>query len=100
MTWVLGLSVAALIALGAPIFVALLAGASLVLLLFPGPPLIALQQTIFGGLDAYALLSVPFFVFAGELMAVSGIADRLINLVRALFGRVPGSLGIAALGGS
>ena len=100
MTWVLGLSVAALIALGAPIFVALLAGASLVLLLFPGPPLIALQQTIFGGLDAYALLSVPFFVFAGELMAISGIADRLINLVRALFGRVPGSLGIAALGGS
>jgi C4-dicarboxylate transporter DctM subunit len=100
MTWVLGLSVAMLIALGAPIFVALLAGASLVLLLFPGPPLIALQQTIFGGLDAYALLSVPFFVFAGELMAVSGIADRLINLVRALFGRVPGSLGIAALGGS
>ena len=100
MTWVLGISVAVLTALGAPIFVALLAGAALALLLFPGPPLIALQQTIFGGLDAYALLSVPFFVFAGELMAISGIADRLINLVRALFGRVPGSLGIAALGGS
>lgn len=100
MTWVLGISVVVLIALGAPIFVALLAAGSLALLLFPGPPLIALQQTIFGGLDAYALLSVPFFVFAGELMAISGIADRLINLVRALFGRVPGSLGIAALGGS
>lgn len=100
MTWVLGITIAVLIALGAPIFVALLAGASLVLLVFPGPPLIALQQTIFGGLDAYALLSVPFFIFAGELMAISGIADRLINLVRALFGRVPGSLGIAALGGS
>ncbi len=100
MTWVLGISVATLIALGAPIFVALLFAASLALLFFPGPPLIALQQTIFGGLDVYALLSVPFFVFAGELMAISGIADRLINLVRALFGRVPGSLGIAALGGS
>ena len=100
MTWVMGISVAGLTALGAPIFVALLVGASLALLLFSGPPLIALQQTIFGGLDAYALLSVPFFVFAGELMAVSGIADRMIGLVRALFGRVPGSLGIAALGGS
>lgn len=100
MTWVIGITVAALIALGAPIFVALLSAAALALLFFPGPPLIALQQTIFGGLDAYALLSVPFFVFAGELMAISGIADRLINLVRALFGRVPGSLGIAALGGS
>lgn len=100
MTWLLGISVATLIALGAPIFVALLLAASLALLFFPGPPLIALQQTIFGGLDAYALLSVPFFVFAGELMAISGIADRLIGLVRALFGRLPGSLGVAALGGS
>jgi len=100
LTWLLGISVATLIALGAPIFVALLLAASLALLFFPGPPLIALQQTIFGGLDAYALLSVPFFVFAGELMAISGIADRLIGLVRALFGRLPGSLGVAALGGS
>ena len=100
MTWLLGISVATLIALGAPIFVALLLAASLALLFFPGPPLIALQQTIFGGLDAYALLSVPFFVFAGELMAISGIADRLIGLVRALFGRLPGSLGGAALGGT
>jgi len=40
----------------------------------------ALLRTIFGGLDAYALLAVPFFVFAGELMAASGIADRLIAL--------------------
>ncbi|KZM49103.1 TRAP transporter large permease [Labrenzia sp. OB1] len=100
MTWLLGITVAILIALGAPIFVALLFAAAMALLFFPGPPLIALHQTIFGGLDAYALLSVPFFIFAGELMAISGIADRLIILVRALFGRVPGSLGIAALGGS
>lgn len=100
MTWVLGASIVILTALGAPIFVALLTGAVLGLLLFPGPPLLALHQTVFGGLDAYALLAVPFFVFAGELMAASGIADRLIGLVRALFGRVPGSLGIAALGGS
>lgn len=100
MTWVLGSSIVFLTALGAPIFVALLTGAVLGLLLFPGPPMLALHQTLFGGLDAYALLAVPFFVFAGELMAASGIADRLIGLVRTLFGRVPGSLGIAALGGS
>ncbi len=100
MIWAIALTIVVLVALGAPIFVALLAGAAVGLSLFSGPPLIALQQTIFGGLDAYALLAVPFFVFAGELMAASGIADRLIALVQALFGRVPGSLGIAALGGS
>ncbi len=100
MIWALALTIVILTALGAPVFVALLSGATVGLLFFHGPPLLALQQTIFGGLDAYALLAVPFFVFAGELMAASGIADRLIALVRALFGRVPGSLGIAALGGS
>ncbi len=100
MTWVIGGSIVVLTALGAPIFVGLLAGAALGLLLFPGPPLLALQQTIFGGLDVYALLAVPFFVFAGELMAASGIADRLLTLVRVVFGRAPGALGIAALGGS
>lgn len=100
MIWAMALTVVVLVAFGAPIFVALLAGAAVGLSLFDGPPLIALQQTLFGGLDAYALLAVPFFVFAGELMAASGIADRLIVLVQAMFGRVPGSLGIAALGGS
>lgn len=100
MIWALALTIVVLVALGAPIFVALLAGAAVGLALFDGPPLIALQQTIFGGLDAYALLAVPFFVFAGELMAAAGIADRLIALVKAVFGRIPGSLGIAALGGS
>lgn len=100
MTWALGGSIVILVAMGTPIFVALLAGAAVSLLIFGGPPLLALQQTIFGGLDAYALLAVPFFIFAGELMASSGIADRLIALVRVLFGRMPGSLGVAALGGS
>lgn len=100
MTWAIFLAVVILVALGAPIFVALLAGAALGLTLFDGPPLLALQQTIFGGLDVYALLAVPFFVFAGELMAAAGVADRLVALVQALFGRVHGALGIAALGGS
>ena len=100
MTLVLTLTVVFLAFLGTPLFVALLSGAAMGLLFFPGPPLIALQQTIFGGLDVYALLAVPFFIFAGELMAVSGIADRLIELVKAFFGRIPGSLGVTALGGS
>ena len=43
MTWVLGISVVVLIALGAPIFVALLAAAALGLRFFLGPALIGLQ---------------------------------------------------------
>ena len=53
---------------------------------------------MFGGLENYALLAVPFFIFAGELMGAAGIADRLIAWVLALIGRLPGSLGVSTVG--
>ena len=67
-------------------------------MLFLSVPPVALHQIMFGGLENYALLAVPFFIFAGELMGGAGIADRLIAWVLALIGRVPGSLGVATVG--
>jgi len=89
-----------LLVLGTPVFLVFLAGAAVaVAFLLPLPPLV-LQQVVFGGLDNYALLAVPFFIFAGELMNSSGMAARLIAWVLALTGRVPGSLGVATVGAS
>ena len=98
MIWTLAVLPVALLALGAPIFALFLAGAALTFALFLSVPPIALHQIMFGGLENYALLAVPFFIFAGELMGGSGIADRLIAWVLALIGRVPGSLGVATVG--
>ena len=75
-----------------------LAGAALTFAFFLSVQPVALHQMMFGGLENYALLAVPFFIFAGELMGGSGIADRLIAWVLALIGRVPGSLGVATVG--
>ena len=44
------------------------------------------------GLDSFALLAIPFFVLAGNIMNRGGIAMRLINLARVLVGRLPGGL--------
>ena len=89
-----------LLVLGTPIFVVFLAAVAFaVFFVLPTPP-IALHQVLFGGLDNYALLAIPFFIFAGELMGTSGIAARLIAWVLALVGRVPGSLGVATVGAS
>ena len=87
-----------LLALGTPIFALFLAGAALTFAFFLTVQPVALHQIMFGGLENYALLAVPFFIFAGELMGGSGIADRLIAWVLALIGRVPGSLGVATVG--
>lgn len=49
--------------------------------------------TVSQRLDNFALLAIPFFIFAGTLMNSGGIAIRLINLAQVMVGRVPGSLG-------
>ena len=43
------------------------------------------------------LLSIPFFVLAGNIMTSGSIAARLVAVARALMGRTPGGLGLATV---
>lgn len=45
------------------------------------------------GVDTYALVQVPLFILAGELMNRGGLTLRLIDWAQAMVGRVRGSLG-------
>lgn len=98
MIWTLAILPAVLLFTGTPVFALFLAGAVLTFAMFLTVSPLALHQIMFGGLENYALLAVPFFIFAGELMGGAGIADRLIAWVLALIGRVPGGLGVATVG--
>lgn len=44
------------------------------------------------GIDNFALLAIPFFILAGNIMNKGGIAIRLIDFARALVGSTPGGL--------
>jgi len=46
------------------------------------------------GLDSFALLAIPFFILAGNIMNSGGIAIRLINFARVLFSNFPGGLAL------
>ena len=98
MIWTLAALPVVLLLLGTPIFGIFLIGGVVTFTLFLSVPPVALHQIMFGGLEHYALLAVPFFIFAGELMSAAGIARRLIAWVLAVIGRVPGSLGVATVG--
>jgi len=52
----------------------------------------ALAQRMATGLDSFALLAIPFFILAGQLMNSGGIAIRLIDFAKVLVGRFPGGL--------
>lgn len=52
----------------------------------------AIAQRMATGLDSFALLAIPFFILAGQIMNKGGIATRLINFAKALLGALPGGL--------
>ncbi|WP_201777035.1 TRAP transporter large permease subunit [Martelella endophytica] len=49
-------------------------------------------EQIFGGLDHFGFLALPFFVLAGAIMNQCGIAHRLIDFAMLIGRRIPGSL--------
>ena len=100
MSFALGFLPLGLLLLGFPIFLVLLASVSVALLFFMDVPLTALHQNLFGAIDAYALLAIPFFIFAGELMGRGSVADRLVSFVNAGVGSVRGSLAVTTVGSS
>jgi len=98
MTWVLTLLPLALLALGFPFFVILLATAAVVLVAFAPAPATVMHQAMFSSIDKYALLAVPFFIFAGDLMGRGGVSRRLVRWMTSMIGGVRGSLPFTALG--
>ncbi len=56
------------------------------------PAATTIAQRMATGLDSFSLLAIPFFILAGEIMNRGGIAQRLIELAKALTGRLPGGL--------
>ncbi len=98
MGWVMALLPVALLVAGFPFFLVLLATVTVVLLFFAGVPATAAHQVMFGALDKYALLAVPFFIFAGDLLSRGGVSVRLVRWVQSIIGRVRGSLPFTSLG--
>lgn len=66
--------------------------ASIVTALYLKLPMQVIVQAIVGKLGNFALMAVPFFILAGELMSVGGISDRLIKLSRSQVGWMRGGL--------
>lgn len=98
MSFALGVLPVALLLFGFPIFVVLLTAVTVALVFYMNVPLAALHQNLFGSVNAYALLAIPYFIYAGELMGRGSVAQRLVDFVQSGVGSVRGSLGITTVG--
>jgi len=80
-----------LLAAGVPIAYAL-GLAALAAAVFIDLPLAAVLLKVSDGVDNFALLAIPFFVFAGALMAEGGMAWRLVAFANIFVGFLRGGL--------
>lgn len=91
---VLALTFASLLALGVPIAYSI--GIATVVTMLTGiqvmPSLTTASQRMATGLNSFALLAIPFFILAGQLMNRGGLARRLIDFAKSLLGTLPGGL--------
>jgi len=85
------------LALGVPIaYAMLLGGAALMIFLgMTDPQIMAL--TLVNGMNSYALMAIPFFLIAGEVMNRGGLARRIVEFAITLVGHRRGGLGYVAV---
>ncbi len=96
MTTLFFISAVVLLVIGAPIAVTVGLSSALYILLNNITPVIIIQR-LFTGINNVALLAIPFFILAGELMNTGGIAKRLVRLANAFVGDRYGSLAIVTV---
>lgn len=84
---------AVLLFLGVPIaFV--LGISSLAAIMYMGMPPLIVFQRMASGMNVFALMAIPFFIYAGELMVRGAIAEKLVRLAAAMVGHRRGGLGL------
>lgn len=80
-----------LVALGVPISFAL-GLAALLYFITTGVPMVAFAQKFVVATDNFSLISLPFFILAGNLMNTGGVTKRLFDFCDSLFGHIRGGL--------
>ncbi|MFC0220130.1 TRAP transporter large permease [Pseudochelatococcus lubricantis] len=86
----------ALLAVGMHVGVAMGLSA-IVILWLEGLPLQAVAQNAFKSVNSYALVAVPFFILAGELMMRGRIAEVLVDLIGAVVRVIRGGLALTVM---
>lgn len=77
---------------GFPIYIAVCLS-SLLMIFFLDLPLSLVITKIFGGIDSFSLMAIPFFILAGNIMMESRITDRIVDFAEALVGHHRGGFG-------
>ena len=78
--------------IGVPIGISIGVATLAALVLYTDIPLVLITQNCFAGVDSFPLMAVPFFILAGNLMSIGGVAKRVMDFASTCVGAVTGGL--------
>lgn len=78
--------------LGFPIFMATLMTA-IIFVVSMDIPFSLVTIRLFGSINSFSLMAIPFFVLAGNIMGKAQITDKLVNFANSAVGQFKGGLG-------
>lgn len=91
------ISLFGLMLIGVPVAVSLGASTVLTMLLFTDLDVATVPQIIFDGINKFALMAIPMFILAGNLLSKGGSAKRIIDFAKSMVGHLPGGLPMSAI---
>ncbi len=86
-----------LFALAVPVWVCLGITALLILWITGALPLGLIGESVFHGLDAFALIAIPLFVLTGDVLVRTGLSVKLLRIAEATMGSVRSGLGTSTV---
>jgi len=89
--------IAVLVVLAVPIWVSIGLGTVVMLIWSGALPLSLLGDSLFEGIDAFALIAVPLFILTGDVLVRTGLSARLLDIADAITGGVRSGFGSATV---
>ena len=98
--WEVGLpllGIVILLCLAVPVWVALGFGALGLLVMTDVLPLTLFGESLFSGIDTFALIAIPLFILTGDVLVRSGLSDKLLDVAEATMGSLKSGFGTSTI---
>ncbi|AZV78920.1 TRAP transporter large permease [Parasedimentitalea marina] len=86
-----------LIAMAVPVWASIGSAAILMLIMSGDLPLSLIGESLFSGIDAFALTAVPLFILTGDVLVRTGLSRKFLNVAEALTCWAKGGFGSATV---
>jgi tripartite ATP-independent transporter DctM subunit len=86
-----------MVILAVPVWVSLGLGTIGILYFTEALPLSLMGDSLFAGIDHFALIAIPLFILTGDILARSGLANKLLDVAEATVGGFRSGFGTATV---